>query len=56
MKAEPLHQVKFLHTTLSRKGLEEFFDDPQNWGEKTVKSGELNFMFLIVIFEPLELI
>ncbi|KFO83099.1 hypothetical protein N320_05801, partial [Buceros rhinoceros silvestris] len=40
VKAEPLHQVKFLHTTLSRKGLEEFFDDPRNWGEKTVKSGD----------------
>ncbi|KAM6122322.1 large ribosomal subunit protein uL29m [Pterocles gutturalis] len=39
-KAEPPHQLKFLHTTLSRKGLEEFFDDPRNWGEKTVKSGD----------------
>ncbi|XP_067157739.1 large ribosomal subunit protein uL29m isoform X1 [Apteryx mantelli] len=39
-KVEPLHHLKFLHTTLSRKGLEEFFDDPQNWGEKTVKSGD----------------
>ncbi|XP_068261778.1 large ribosomal subunit protein uL29m [Nyctibius grandis] len=39
-KVEPLHQLKFLHTTLSRKGLEEFFDDPKNWGEKTVKSGD----------------
>ncbi|KFQ15203.1 hypothetical protein N330_09986, partial [Leptosomus discolor] len=39
-KVEPLHQLKFLHTTLSRKGLEEFFDDPRNWGEKTVKSGD----------------
>ncbi|XP_074889249.1 large ribosomal subunit protein uL29m [Buteo buteo] len=40
VKVEPLHQLKFLHTTLSRRGLEEFFDDPRNWGEKTVKSGD----------------
>ncbi|XP_030311957.1 39S ribosomal protein L47, mitochondrial [Calypte anna] len=39
-EVEPLHQLKFLHTTLSRKGLEEFFDDPANWGEKSVKSGD----------------
>ncbi|XP_037262861.1 39S ribosomal protein L47, mitochondrial [Falco rusticolus] len=39
-KVEPLCQLKFLHTTLSRKGLEEFFDDPGNWGEKSVKSGD----------------
>ncbi|XP_061861439.1 large ribosomal subunit protein uL29m isoform X2 [Colius striatus] len=39
-KVELLPQVKFLHTTLSQKGLEEFFDDPKNWGEKTVKSGD----------------
>ncbi|XP_040422757.1 39S ribosomal protein L47, mitochondrial isoform X1 [Cygnus olor] len=39
-KVEPPHQLKFLHTTLSRSGLEEFFDDPKNWGEKTVKSGD----------------
>ncbi|NXS46302.1 RM47 protein, partial [Balaeniceps rex] len=39
-KVEPLHQLKFVHTTVSRKGLEEFFDDPRNWGEKTVKSGD----------------
>uniref|UniRef100_A0A8C6WCM5 Large ribosomal subunit protein uL29m n=3 Tax=Nannospalax galili TaxID=1026970 RepID=A0A8C6WCM5_NANGA len=30
---------KSLHTTSSRKGLEEFFDDPKNWGEEKVKSG-----------------
>ncbi|KAG3271034.1 mitochondrial ribosomal protein L47 [Ictidomys tridecemlineatus] len=35
------YQCKFLHTTLSRKGLEEFFDDPKNWGEEKVKSGEI---------------
>ncbi|XP_062438801.1 large ribosomal subunit protein uL29m isoform X1 [Rhea pennata] len=39
-KVEPLHRFKLLHTTSARKGLEEFFDDPQNWGEKTVKSGD----------------
>ncbi|XP_037586496.1 39S ribosomal protein L47, mitochondrial isoform X2 [Cebus imitator] len=33
------HQCRFLHTTLSRKGLEEFFDDPKNWGQEKVKSG-----------------
>ncbi|XP_074047090.1 large ribosomal subunit protein uL29m [Macrotis lagotis] len=35
----PLHQYRLIHTTLTRKGLEEFFDDPKNWGEETVKSG-----------------
>ncbi|XP_036204772.1 39S ribosomal protein L47, mitochondrial-like isoform X1 [Myotis myotis] len=34
-----LHQCRILHSTLSRKGLEEFFDDPKNWGEEKVKSG-----------------
>uniref|UniRef100_A0A286X977 Large ribosomal subunit protein uL29m n=1 Tax=Cavia porcellus TaxID=10141 RepID=A0A286X977_CAVPO len=33
------HQCRLLHTTLSRKGLEEFFDDPKNWGQEKVKSG-----------------
>ncbi|XP_006884090.1 PREDICTED: 39S ribosomal protein L47, mitochondrial isoform X2 [Elephantulus edwardii] len=33
------NQCRLLHTTLSRKGLEEFFDDPKNWGEEKVKSG-----------------
>ncbi|XP_070609776.1 large ribosomal subunit protein uL29m [Erythrolamprus reginae] len=28
-----------LHTSVSRNGLEEFFDDPKNWG-KEVKSGD----------------
>ncbi|XP_062901832.1 39S ribosomal protein L47, mitochondrial [Mobula hypostoma] len=32
-------QSRVLHTTNSCKGLEEFFDDPGNWGEPTVKSG-----------------
>ncbi|XP_009073786.1 PREDICTED: 39S ribosomal protein L47, mitochondrial, partial [Acanthisitta chloris] len=39
-KVEPLPQVKLLHTTVARRGLEEFFDDPANWGEKSVKSGD----------------
>uniref|UniRef100_A0A8D2L8D3 Large ribosomal subunit protein uL29m n=1 Tax=Varanus komodoensis TaxID=61221 RepID=A0A8D2L8D3_VARKO len=29
-----------LHTSLPRNGLEEFFDDPQNWGKTEVKSGD----------------
>ncbi|XP_026869400.2 39S ribosomal protein L47, mitochondrial [Electrophorus electricus] len=32
-------QYRFLHTSSSRWGLEEFFDLPENWGEATVKSG-----------------
>lgn len=28
-----------MHTTVSRRGLDEFFDQPENWGEGTVKSG-----------------
>ncbi|XP_028259429.1 large ribosomal subunit protein uL29m [Parambassis ranga] len=32
-------QYRPLHTTISRRGLEEFFDAPENWGESTVKSG-----------------
>lgn len=39
-RAEPLCHARFLHATLPQKGLEEFFDDPKNWGEKTVKSGD----------------
>ncbi|XP_075412191.1 large ribosomal subunit protein uL29m [Tenrec ecaudatus] len=37
--SSPLHQSRFLHSTLARKGLEEFFDDPKNWGQENVKSG-----------------
>lgn len=33
------HQFRIFHTTFSRRGLEEFFDDPKNWGEEKVKSG-----------------
>ncbi|KAM4739510.1 large ribosomal subunit protein uL29m [Anableps anableps] len=32
-------QHRAMHTTISRRGLEEFFDHPENWGESTVKSG-----------------
>uniref|UniRef100_A0A671YZW9 Large ribosomal subunit protein uL29m n=2 Tax=Sparus aurata TaxID=8175 RepID=A0A671YZW9_SPAAU len=34
-----LGQCRALHTTISRRGLEEFFDLPENWGETSVKSG-----------------
>ncbi|XP_068176390.1 large ribosomal subunit protein uL29m isoform X2 [Antennarius striatus] len=32
-------QCRGLYTTISRRGLEEFFDNPENWGESAVKSG-----------------
>uniref|UniRef100_A0A673YZ15 Large ribosomal subunit protein uL29m n=1 Tax=Salmo trutta TaxID=8032 RepID=A0A673YZ15_SALTR len=32
-------QCRHLHTTNSSRGLEEFFNIPENWGEVTVKSG-----------------
>ncbi|XP_075944151.1 large ribosomal subunit protein uL29m [Anarhichas minor] len=32
-------QCRALHTTISRRGLDEFFDVPENWGESNVKSG-----------------
>ncbi|KAL1023354.1 hypothetical protein UPYG_G00039650 [Umbra pygmaea] len=32
-------QCRALHTTISKRGLDEFFDIPENWGEATVKSG-----------------
>ncbi|XP_059196954.1 39S ribosomal protein L47, mitochondrial [Centropristis striata] len=32
-------QCRALHTTISRRGLDEFFDFPDNWGEDKVKSG-----------------
>ncbi|KAK2858127.1 hypothetical protein Q7C36_006046 [Tachysurus vachellii] len=31
--------ARSVHTSVSRWGLEEFFDLPENWGETTVKSG-----------------
>ncbi|XP_030072162.1 large ribosomal subunit protein uL29m [Microcaecilia unicolor] len=38
-KVNALHHCRLLHTSGPLKGLEEFFDDPKNWGESTVKSG-----------------
>ncbi|KAM4770796.1 large ribosomal subunit protein uL29m isoform 2-T2 [Rhinophrynus dorsalis] len=35
-----LQQCTSFHSSAVRNGLEEFFDDPKNWGEKAVKSGE----------------
>uniref|UniRef100_H3DDM4 Large ribosomal subunit protein uL29m n=1 Tax=Tetraodon nigroviridis TaxID=99883 RepID=H3DDM4_TETNG len=32
-------QCRTLHTSINRRGLEDFFDLPENWGETTVKSG-----------------
>lgn len=32
-------QHRAVHTTVNRRGLEEFFDNPENWGESNVKSG-----------------
>ncbi|KAM9762178.1 large ribosomal subunit protein uL29m [Menidia menidia] len=32
-------QYRSVHTTISRRGLDEFFDSPENWGETSVKSG-----------------
>ncbi|XP_075717773.1 large ribosomal subunit protein uL29m [Rhinoderma darwinii] len=34
------HQCSSFHSSAARRGLEEFFDDPKNWGESTVKSGD----------------
>ncbi|OXB54838.1 hypothetical protein ASZ78_016451 [Callipepla squamata] len=39
-RSGPLCRARLLHATLPQRGLEEFFDDPKNWGEKTVKSGD----------------
>ena len=30
---------RFIHTSNISKGLEEFFDIPENWGAKEVKQG-----------------
>nr|XP_033815014.1 39S ribosomal protein L47, mitochondrial [Geotrypetes seraphini] len=38
-KVNSLQHCRLLHTSGPLKGLEEFFDDPNNWGESTVKSG-----------------
>ncbi|KAK2835474.1 hypothetical protein Q5P01_015958 [Channa striata] len=34
-----VNHCRTLHTTVSRRGLDEFFDFPENWGETNVKSG-----------------
>ncbi|XP_061832137.2 large ribosomal subunit protein uL29m isoform X2 [Nerophis lumbriciformis] len=34
-----LLQTRSLHTSVVRRGLDEFFDSPENWGESKVKSG-----------------
>ncbi|XP_069831244.1 large ribosomal subunit protein uL29m isoform X2 [Dendropsophus ebraccatus] len=34
------HQCLSFHSSAARRGLEDFFDDPKNWGEKSVKSGD----------------
>uniref|UniRef100_A0A670I342 Large ribosomal subunit protein uL29m n=1 Tax=Podarcis muralis TaxID=64176 RepID=A0A670I342_PODMU len=39
-KVEAVSPCMLLHTSLPRNGLEEFFDDPQNWGKTEVKSGD----------------
>ncbi|KAG7282856.1 hypothetical protein CRUP_020694 [Coryphaenoides rupestris] len=35
----PVVQCRPLHTSTSSRGLQEFFDLPENWGESKVKSG-----------------
>ncbi|KAM8953447.1 large ribosomal subunit protein uL29m [Pelodytes ibericus] len=35
-----VQQQSFFHSSAVRNGLEEFFDDPKNWGETSVKSGD----------------
>ncbi|XP_053316181.1 39S ribosomal protein L47, mitochondrial [Spea bombifrons] len=37
---KPTSECKFLHSTAACNSLQEFFDDPKNWGEPTVKSGD----------------
>ncbi|XP_069583365.1 large ribosomal subunit protein uL29m [Ranitomeya imitator] len=37
----PRLQGSSLHSSAARTGLHEFFDDPKNWGETTMKSGDL---------------
>ncbi|XP_068137165.1 large ribosomal subunit protein uL29m [Hyperolius riggenbachi] len=36
-----LPQCTAFHLSATKRGLEEFFDDPKNWGEKKIKSGDL---------------
>ncbi|CAI9597590.1 unnamed protein product [Staurois parvus] len=35
-----LQQCTSFHSSAARRGLEEFFDAPDNWGEKSIKSGD----------------
>ncbi|XP_054646494.1 39S ribosomal protein L47, mitochondrial isoform X2 [Dunckerocampus dactyliophorus] len=37
--SSPVLPCRSLHTTVNRRGLDEFFDLPENWGESRVKSG-----------------
>ncbi|KAL8188057.1 UNVERIFIED_CONTAM: hypothetical protein K2H54_060616 [Gekko kuhli] len=39
-KVEPFLPCASLHVSFPLKGLEEFFDDPKNWGETEIKSGD----------------
>ncbi|KAJ7324747.1 hypothetical protein JRQ81_017767 [Phrynocephalus forsythii] len=39
-KVTLLPPCALFHASLSRHGLEEFFDDPKNWGKPKVKSGD----------------
>ncbi|XP_015278837.1 PREDICTED: 39S ribosomal protein L47, mitochondrial [Gekko japonicus] len=39
-KAELFPPCASLHVSFPLKGLEEFFDDPKNWGETEIKSGD----------------
>ena len=41
--APPLLASSF-HSTKTTRGLEEFFDDPKNWGQPNVKAGKLDWM------------
>ncbi|XP_005991978.1 39S ribosomal protein L47, mitochondrial [Latimeria chalumnae] len=38
-KTSLAEQCRSFHSTTIQRSLEEFFDDPKNWGETTVKSG-----------------
>lgn len=40
--------LRFLHLSGERKDLMEFFDDPKNWGQQTVKIGSYNTYSRIV--------
>uniref|UniRef100_A0A8D0EFW1 Large ribosomal subunit protein uL29m n=1 Tax=Salvator merianae TaxID=96440 RepID=A0A8D0EFW1_SALMN len=40
IKTETFPSCASFHTSLPQNGLQEFFDDPQNWGKDEVKSGD----------------